>query len=216
MIAAACASTTSSATFIASTTTGASTTRRDRLEERDERQGGAAAVGEGEVSTRFDTAQICLNGHIINPATEAAPHDSQDFCSACGATTIVRCTDCDAAIRGARLAIALDRRWHPTGGLARQSAPPKFCTTCGKPYPWTRATLDAARELAAELHDLSESERADLVKSLPDLIADTPKTTVAATRFKRLMVKAGADAGAAFRKILVDVVTEGAKRTIWS
>ena len=94
------------------------------------------------------------------------------------------------------------------------TAPP-FCVNCGAPYPWTQASLDAARELAGELHNLSESERTELAKSLPDLVANTPRTVVVATRFKRLISKAGAEAGAAFEKILVNVVAEAAKKFIW-
>jgi hypothetical protein len=54
-----------------------------------------------------------------------------------------------------------------------------------------------------------------LAKSLPDLVANTPRTAVAATRFKRLMLKAGAEAGSAFEKILVNVVAEAAKKILW-
>ncbi len=51
--------------------------------------------------------------------------------------------------------------------------------------------------------------------SLDDIVRDTPKTTVAATRFKRILAKAGTGAGQAFRDILVDVISETAKKMIW-
>src|SRR4029453_13734468 len=42
-------------------------------------------------------------------------------------------------------------------------------------------------------------------KTLQTVVPTTPGTAVAATRFKRLMLKAGAEAGSAFEKILVNV-----------
>ena len=92
----------------------------------------------------------------------------------------------------------LNNRVVPSGGLR---ARPAFCFKCGKPHPWTKASLEAALELAAEVISFTPGERAEFAKSLPDLVADSPKTTVAATRFKRLMIKAGTGAAAGFRKL---------------
>jgi len=161
---------------------------------------------------QYDTAQICRNGHIVNAATQLNPQDSEDFCSKCGAATITQCTDCGAAIQGARIAVMISGRPAASGGLRLR---PAFCTNCGKPFPWTRASLDAARALTAELNGLTESERADLAKTLPDLVADTAQTVVAASRFKRLMTKAGKEASSAFERVLVEVIAETAKRQIW-
>ena len=157
---------------------------------------------------RYDTAQICGNGHVTNVATVERPQHNQKFCGQCGAATRADCPRCNTPIRG---------EYHVSGVvvLSRMFTAPPFCVNCGTPYPWTQASLDAARELAAELHNLSEPERAELAKSLPELVANTPRTIVAATRFKRLMLKAGADAGSAFEKILVNVVAEAAKKILW-
>ena len=92
---------------------------------------------------------------------------------------------------------------------------PNFCPDCGKPYPWTEAKLKAAQELANELDNLNPEERSLLKKSLDDIVRDTPQTTVAATRFKRLVAKAGKPAAEAFRKLLVDVLSETAKKIIY-
>jgi hypothetical protein len=176
-------------------------------------------VEEGDMSrfmdNQYDTAQICLNGHVVNPAIQVTPHYSQDSCSTCGAGTVVKCGDCGTEIRGALLMAQPGGRWSQVGGLRRGDAPPGFCGKCGKPYPWTRATLDAARELSMELLSLEPDERVAMIKSLPDLVSESARTVVAATRFKRLMNKAGAEVGAAFRKILVGAVTEGAKKILW-
>ncbi len=93
---------------------------------------------------------------------------------------------------------------------------PIFCPDCGKPYPWTETALKAAQELSDELENLSPEERDLLKKSIDDIIRDTPQTTVAATRFKRLVAKAGPVAAEGFKKILWDIATEFAKRQIWS
>lgn len=167
------------------------------------------------IQNRYDFAQVCLNGHVVNAAREVTPHYSQDFCSACGAETVVKCGDCGTFIRGALLREQISGRWSQIGGLFRDQAPPRFCARCGKPYPWTRASLDAAREMTAQLLTLSPDEREAMAKSLPDLISETPRTVVAATGFKRLMNKAGAEAGAAFDKILVGVITEAAKKILF-
>src|SRR4029450_2624226 len=156
----------------------------------------------------YDTAQICANGHVTNAATVDRPQHSQKFCGQCGAGTRTDCPRCGKPIRG---------EFHVPGVIAigfTFTASP-FCVECGAPYPWTQASLDAARELSAELHGLTEAERAELAKTLPDLVANTPRTAVAATRFKRLMLKAGVKAGAPFEKILVNVVAEAAKKILW-
>ena len=90
-----------------------------------------------------------------------------------------------------------------------------FCDECGKPYPWTEAKLKAAKELADLLDNLNPEERNLLKKSLDDIVRDTPQTTVAVTRFKKLVAKAGPVAADGFRKILVDVLSEAVRKAIW-
>ena len=92
---------------------------------------------------------------------------------------------------------------------------PSFCHKCGKPYPWTEATLRAAQELSDEIEGLTHAERNVLKRSLDDIVRDTPQTTVAATRFKRLAAKSGKAAAEGFRNILIDVVSGTAKKIIW-
>jgi hypothetical protein len=62
---------------------------------------------------------------------------------------------------------------------------------------------------------LSEDERQMLKASLDDLVRDTPRTTLAATRFKRLATKAGKGGADAFKDILIEVISEAAKKLIW-
>ena len=161
----------------------------------------------------YDTAQICINGHPINSRAASWPQHNMDFCDKCGASTITNCPNCNAPIKGV---------YHSPDDLipANRSAckrfkPPPFCENCGKQYPWTEAKLKAAKELSDEIDNLNPEERELLKKSLDDIVRETPQTTVAVNRFKKLVAKAGKPAADAFRDILVDIVSEAIKKTIW-
>jgi hypothetical protein len=92
---------------------------------------------------------------------------------------------------------------------------PAYCHSCGKPYPWTAARIDAAKELSDELDGLTAEEKEQLKKSIDDIVVDTPRTTVAATRFKRLASKAGKGAVDSFKSILISVLSEAAKKILF-
>lgn len=92
---------------------------------------------------------------------------------------------------------------------------PAYCYNCGKPFPWTVSGLEAAFELADELEGLSQEEKQQLKDSIPDLVRNTPQTIVAETRFKKLMKKAGAEAYDGMKSMLVDVVSEAVKKSIF-
>jgi hypothetical protein len=152
-----------------------------------------------------DHAQVCLNGHIVNPNVEDTPQDNRTFCGRCGAATILACPSCDAPLDGT----------YYGGFTIIPSHPENFCHGCGRPYPWTEAALKAARELADELDDLSPEERETLKKSLDDIVADTPRTQLAVNRVKGLLGKAGQEAAGTFKGIVVSIVTEAAKKMLW-
>lgn len=151
----------------------------------------------------YDVAQICLNGHVTNARVRSDPQSCADYCEECGAKTIQTCPRCGSPIRG-----QLDN-W------SDHLEAPAFCIACGEPFPWTEARVQAAIELAEELDALDEKDRDLLKKSLDDLLAETPRTQVAATRFKKLMVKAGKVGAEAFRQVLLQALCEAAKKVIW-
>jgi hypothetical protein len=152
-------------------------------------------------------AQICLNGHVINSASKSSPECCQEFCAKCGTKTIKACPACGTDIRG---------YYHVQGVVGYfEYQVPRFCHACGKAYPWTETSLEAAKRYALELQSLNQEERTQLAAALDDLVRDSPKTPVAASRFKRLASKAGKETAEAFKAILVEVVSEAAKKSIW-
>lgn len=154
---------------------------------------------------RFGVAQICLNGHPVTGELDRFPEKAEKYCTYCGAQTITDCPQCQTRIRGKQSG----------GGFMYSSGyrAPNNCHECGKPYPWIEAKLEAARELAAE--ELEPDDAQVLGDALPDLVANTPKTPVAAGRVKRILNKVGPAAGEGFKEILIGVIAETAKRAIW-
>lgn len=155
----------------------------------------------------YDTAQICLNGHVINYMAASYPLSNQKFCAVCGSRTITECPCCNSPIRGA-FHVARVVRSH-------RYNKPSYCHNCGNPFPWSIASLEAAKELADELDELSKEEQQQLKDTFPDLTKNTPKTVVAETRFRKLMKKAGGEAYDGMKSILIDVLSEAAKKSVF-
>jgi hypothetical protein len=74
--------------------------------------------------------------------------------------------------------------------------------------------MAAARDFAIAM-ELSEMDRTELPALIEGLVKDTPQTTVAAARLKGLLKRVGPQVADGFRTILIDVITEGAKKMIW-
>jgi hypothetical protein len=157
--------------------------------------------------SHYDTAQICTNGHVVNSMARDYPETNAPFCDECGSPTLMACPSCQTPIRG---------HYHVPGVLGGyEYSAPGFCHNCGAPYPWTAASLQAAKDLTDELEGLSAEDRSELKRSLDDLVKKTPQTAVAETRFKRIMKKAGKEGVDAMRSILTDVLSETIKKTLF-
>ena len=150
---------------------------------------------------RYLNGQVCLNGHVITGKVGSA--DTSKFCIRCGDKTISACLECNAPIRG---------DWHADYGYLSMSEAPSFCHECGKPYAWTERAIAAAKELADEVEGIDDADRERAKESFIALASDTPQTTVAVTRVKKLIQKAGPILGGGIRDILVDIATEAAKK----
>ncbi|MBU0516836.1 MAG: DUF2321 domain-containing protein [Proteobacteria bacterium] len=155
--------------------------------------------------SHYDTAQICLNGHVVNDATNSHPHNNRAHCEICGAASITQCPNCTKEVPGSQVVgfnvFPMRRR-------------PMYCHECGHPYPWTETAIKAAKELAEELA-LSDEQKDLLKASIDELIQDTPGAQVASVRFNKLVAKGGKAVADAFRNILIDVVSESVKKSIW-
>lgn len=153
-------------------------------------------------------AQVCLNGHVPTSAADQYPEQREAFCSKCGEATITNCPNCNAFIRGT----------YHIEGVVRFSddyTPSAFCHNCGKAFPWTERKIASAIELVEVGADLSHEEMQQFRSNLTELTKDSPKTQVASIRFKKVMGKVGKSIASGVRDIVVDVLSESAKKAIW-
>lgn len=155
----------------------------------------------------YDTAQICLNGHVINTTARDYPNSNQKYCSQCGEITTMNCANCKAPIRG---------RYHMRNvAVAFDYIKPLYCHQCGTAYPWTSRVLEAADQYIAELDKLDADEKVQLKSSVETLMKDSPQAVVAETLFKKLVRKAGVEAAGGLRQIIIDVVSETVKKSLF-
>lgn len=155
----------------------------------------------------YHTAQICLNGHMINDSSDSNPQNNQDYCDKCGEKTITKCPNCNALIRG-------DYEVPGVCAIGFATAVPSYCYHCGKPFPWTELSLKSAKELLELEGSLSEEDLKYFDKNMNSLICDTPNTKVVATKLKLFLTKASAAVGSTLKDIIVEIGSETAKKII--
>jgi len=71
------------------------------------------------------------NGHVINQSYEKHPEYNKEFCTTCGAKTIIKCPKCNGPIPG---------KMQNTGAAILGPPPcaPEFCQHCGEEFPWVQ------------------------------------------------------------------------------
>ncbi|MED4977208.1 DUF2321 domain-containing protein [Weizmannia sp. FSL K6-0777] len=156
------------------------------------------------------TAQICLNGHIVNGNIEEYPEHNKNFCPYCGEKTISKCSKCGTRIKGDESSDDDSVVFYIS-----MSHSPKFCPECGNPFPWTKKEIEAAKEYADLIDKLNDEEKEQLKGSIDDMIQEGPRTKLGVAKFKKFITKAGADTAQAFKDILVDVLSESVKKSLW-
>lgn len=109
--------------------------------------GSESSSKDNELSTDFDQAQICENGHAISIGKDNLTDDK--FCSGCGAKVLSTCPKCNAPITAVAKSIT------PTYFVEIEV--PLYCGNCGAPYPWTERTIAAEEEMKR----LEEEENID-------------------------------------------------------
>jgi hypothetical protein len=154
---------------------------------------------------RYTTAAVCQRGHVLT--ADADVHPAAKFCAECGAKLMIACDGCGADLRG---------HYVPPGvtGVGGPYSPPSFCSSCGKPFPWTTEKLAAAQDLADELEEVSADDRAKLKTAIDDVAAGGPRAEVGAARIKRMLGKTSTVVGQALWKIAVEVAGEAAKKIL--
>lgn len=152
-----------------------------------------------------DVMQVCLNGHQITDRAMTKPQFRQDFCDKCGEATIDACPACSTSIRG---------KYHYENVVGGRSPPvPAYCHGCGKSYPWQDAAIANLKDVLRE-GDLSEDDIAAAEATLPDVLRDTPKSEAAALRLKRIMAGLGKPVYDVAIKVVSDIASETAKKTM--
>ena len=128
----------------------------------------------------YDVAQICLNGHNINSLSKTYLNSNSSFCSDCGKKTITCCEKCNGEIRG---------YYHASIPIGSFYSVPSYCLECGNAYPWTVSKIQALKELADDLEEISDADKQKLIESIDHVLTETPKTTLASSRFKSILNK---------------------------
>lgn len=155
----------------------------------------------------YRAAEICLNGHVTTSYADVMPDLREKYCSICGEQTITKCPHCDNPIRGS---------YYEPGFLGTSDyLKPNFCHNCGRPFPWTERSLHAASELMELSSILGDAELIQFKTDLDSLIKDTPQTKVASFRVKVFLGKVSKEIASGVRDILVDIVSETARKAIW-
>ncbi len=163
------------------------------------------------MSSRF--ALICENGHVVSWYLVEPSNHSSPFCSECGSKTIAKCPECRIGIRGRD---GKEAYFESASHFPLAHPIPAYCHNCGLPYLWTEIAIMSAIEYADELETLSDEDREQLKVTIGDLTKDSPRTQVAIVRYKKLAVKMGNNAAGAFREILIDVLSEAAKKALFT
>ena len=149
-----------------------------------------------------DVMQVCMNGHRITQYAASEPETRKQFCKECGAKSIDACEACTARIEVR----------HNSRFVMSQNVP-KYCSGCGAPFPWQTAAIENLQEILRE-SELSDEELEEAGAALPDIVRDTPKTESASLKMKRLLGKAGKPVYDVAIKVISDVASETAKKTM--
>lgn len=127
--------------------------------------------------SNYDTAQVCLNGHLICTSMEQCPDDAQKFCSKCGVATITNCPSCQSILRG-----------YCDSDYIKPVTVESYCFNCGKSYPWIETAIETTKLIIQEDEELGGQQKTTLIESLPDIIVEAPKPTWHCCVFKKYLI----------------------------
>jgi len=139
------------------------------------------------MSRDYDVQQVCENGHQITGCYEYTPEDRKDFCTECGAKTIIKCPDCGQDIQGYKLGdISMGYSQECIAPVGDCSVP-KYCLACGKPYPWTKKKIETAIQILVEFGDLEDKEKETIEQDVESIAKDIPQAELSARRIRRIL-----------------------------
>lgn len=133
---------------------------------------------------------ICKNGHPVSTSSNSC---RDKFCSKCGSPVISKCENCSETIKG---------KYDGMYGTLAEYEVPKYCRSCGKPYPWTVSAIEATVYMLEE-SELEPDECQKLIDVLPDVIVETPRTQLATVRFQKAMSKLGSFAADGLKQFAI-------------
>jgi hypothetical protein len=141
---------------------------------------------------KFDTAQICTNGHLISSATETKPHTKRDFCDKCGAETICNCPNCKKPIKGDYLGVINNENLNNNDKIRELLDSlgfhiPQFCDSCGHEFPWFQKKLELVFEFVEYIDSLTFQQKNDFKSSINELIKQTSKLPMAKIELKKIL-----------------------------
>jgi hypothetical protein len=90
---------------------------------------------------------------------------------------------------------------------------PAYCGACGTAYPWQLAAIENLTEIVRD-GELSEGDVAEIQATLPDVLRETPKTQSASLKLNRLLGKLGKPTYDIALKVVTDIASETAKKTM--
>lgn len=156
------------------------------------------------VSGYYKNATICLNGHVAS----SIDSNYRKFCKECGQPTVSTCQHCDTNIQG---------NYYISGFFGGTDYElPYYCHNCGSAYPWTEKLLENAIELVSLDDDLPVEHKKIIKNAIPDLIIESSTTPVAQAKYKKYVSNATDYVQEGLKNLLVDVVSESVKKSIFN
>lgn len=151
--------------------------------------------------------QICLNGHQKTIHSETFQNPNQ-FCTKCGESIISCCPNCSSGILGYKEIPGVLQ-------LGVKKKIPYYCNNCGKPYPWTNALIKNVDMILSLDSSISSIDKDFVTSSIPHFINETPTTPVSVVKTKTILTKASTIVKDSMYKILIDVVSESVKKSLF-
>lgn len=138
--------------------------------------------------------RYCLNGHKFQVRFGEST-DLKRFCVQCGSETTTCCQSCKTPI-------------------PESQNLPFYCFNCGVPYPWTESAIKSAILIVKEESAFSKQQITELTESFPNIISETPSTSLASLRIKKALLTAGKFTAEGIRQFVIDFGCELAKKSI--